>query len=233
MIQKIIRIGTSAGIVIPKKELTEMRLSIGDEVKITLQPVKKTAQSTAYASITAHGRFQPPLHVNHWNYLSEAFKLAANVRLLITNPFPGQSPEAHDAAAAWRTQAASNPFSYEERAFMFHKFFENMGIRKNRYTIEPFEITDPASFSVLDSKTPNLVNVYSEWSAGKVQKFRDSGLTVLQLDQPKVVDVSGTQIREIITNHKGDLKGLGLKLISAGFMPEAIPGLIEVLQSRQ
>ncbi len=42
MTQKIIRIGSSAGITIPKKELKELGLSIGDEVKYTLKPVKSS-----------------------------------------------------------------------------------------------------------------------------------------------------------------------------------------------
>jgi antitoxin component of MazEF toxin-antitoxin module len=232
MRQKIRRLGSSAGIIIPKSELAELQLAIGDEVKVTIEAVKKPKRAAAYSAITAHGRFQPPLHINHWNYLQEAFKLAEHVRLLITNPFPEQAPESHDAAASWRTQKESNPFSYDERVFMYHKFFETMGISKTRYSIEPFDITNPESFKVLDPAVPNLVNVYSEWSAGKVQKFRDNGLTVMQLDQPKSVDVSGTQIREIINQHQGGLVELGPKLIAAGFMTEAVPGLIEVLEAR-
>jgi nicotinamide mononucleotide adenylyltransferase len=232
MIQKLIQIGSSLGIIIPKKVLDELGLKVGDQVNATVKAIKKLETAHSYPDITAHGRFQPPLHVNHWNYLSEAFKLSDHVRLLITNPYPEVAPEAHDAAASWRSQAASNPFSYDERVFMFSKFFTAMGISKDRYSIEPFDITKQESFSVLDSDTPNLVNVYSEWSAGKVQKFRNSGLTVIQLDQPKEIAVSGTQIREIINEHTDDLQTLGPKLIDAGFMAEAIPGLLEVLERR-
>lgn len=38
MKQKIIQIGSSAGVTIPKKQLTELGLSIGDEVKIKIEP---------------------------------------------------------------------------------------------------------------------------------------------------------------------------------------------------
>lgn len=41
MTQKIIRIGSSAGITIPKKELKELGLGVGDEVNYRLEPVKK------------------------------------------------------------------------------------------------------------------------------------------------------------------------------------------------
>lgn len=42
MVQKVIKIGTSAGVTIPKKQLDELGLRIGDEVNITLSPVKDT-----------------------------------------------------------------------------------------------------------------------------------------------------------------------------------------------
>lgn len=39
MVQKVIKIGSSAGVTIPKKQLQELGISIGDEVKLTIQPV--------------------------------------------------------------------------------------------------------------------------------------------------------------------------------------------------
>ncbi len=41
MIQSIIKIGSSAGVTIPKKQLGELGLSVGDKVTITVEPVKK------------------------------------------------------------------------------------------------------------------------------------------------------------------------------------------------
>jgi antitoxin component of MazEF toxin-antitoxin module len=43
-IQKIIRIGSSAGVTIPKKQLDELNLNTGDEVKVSLEPVKQDGQ---------------------------------------------------------------------------------------------------------------------------------------------------------------------------------------------
>jgi nicotinamide mononucleotide adenylyltransferase len=212
--------------------LEEKSLKVGDKVKASVEAVVQAEGKHAYTDITAHGRFQPPLHVNHWNYLKEAFRLAEHVRLLITNPYPHEAPESSDASASWRNKADSNPFTYDERVHMFGKFFTAMGINKERYSIEPFDITEPKSFSVLDKDVPNLVNVYSEWSAGKVKKFRNHGLIVLQLDQPKEINVSGTKIRELINTHDGDYMELGKKLKEVGFMPEAVPGLVEVLEHR-
>jgi len=47
MVQKVIKIGTSAGVTIPKKQLDEMGVAIGDEVTINIKPAnsqKKHAQ---------------------------------------------------------------------------------------------------------------------------------------------------------------------------------------------
>ena len=41
MTQKIIKIGSSAGVTIPKKQLEELGLGVGDEVKVTFEPAKK------------------------------------------------------------------------------------------------------------------------------------------------------------------------------------------------
>lgn len=41
MARKVIKIGSSTGVTIPKKQLEELGLSIGDEVNITVEPVSK------------------------------------------------------------------------------------------------------------------------------------------------------------------------------------------------
>jgi len=40
-IQKVIRIGTSAGVTIPAKEMRRQNIKFGDEVKITVEPAPK------------------------------------------------------------------------------------------------------------------------------------------------------------------------------------------------
>ena len=40
MTQKIIQIGSSAGVTIPKQQLKELGLAIGDEVNIDIRPTK-------------------------------------------------------------------------------------------------------------------------------------------------------------------------------------------------
>ncbi len=45
--QKIIKIGTSAGVTIPAKELKNLNLEVGDEVEIKITPTQKTLDETA------------------------------------------------------------------------------------------------------------------------------------------------------------------------------------------
>lgn len=44
MVQKIIKIGSSAGVTIPKKQLEELGIAIGDEVKLTIEPVASSGK---------------------------------------------------------------------------------------------------------------------------------------------------------------------------------------------
>lgn len=41
MVQKVIKIGSSLGVTIPKKQLDELGIAVGDEVKINLESVSK------------------------------------------------------------------------------------------------------------------------------------------------------------------------------------------------
>ena len=41
MTQKVIKIGTSAGVTIPKKVLDEQGIKIGDEIDVSIKPVQK------------------------------------------------------------------------------------------------------------------------------------------------------------------------------------------------
>lgn len=181
-------------------------------------------------AITVHGRFQPPIHINHWNYIKQGFDRADHVTLLITNPF---QDEAFDAAASWRNDPENNPFSFDERKYMFEMLLTNLGIDKSRYDIKPFNIKDPESFKDLDPDVPNLVNVYSEWSDKKDATFKEHGLKTIRLEMPKTVQVSGTLLRKIIKEHQGSDAELADKLVEAGLIKEAVPGLLKVMADRR
>jgi nicotinamide mononucleotide adenylyltransferase len=180
--------------------------------------------------VTVHGRFQPPVHINHWDYIQEGFNRAEHVTLLITNPF---QDEAYDPAASWRNNPDNNPFTFDERKYMFETLFRNLGIHRSRYDIRPFNIKDPNSFKELDPAVPNLVNVYSEWSEKKVTLFQDHGLPTIRLEMPKTVQVSGTLLRRIILEHQGSSQQLGHMLVDAGLIKQALPGLLAIIESQQ
>lgn len=49
MVQKVIKIGSSLGVTIPKKEVNELNLVVGDEVDISIQ--KKTTKYAKHAQL--------------------------------------------------------------------------------------------------------------------------------------------------------------------------------------
>lgn len=181
--------------------------------------------------ITIHGRFQPVLHVNHWNnVVRPGFELADHVTILITNPCNNEQPS---ASAPWRHGMQSNPWTYDERVLMFRALFKALQIDPIRYDFRPFNIKDEASFDSLDRAVPCFVNIYSPWSEEKAKAFKAHGLPVITRHESRVGDISGTSIREIISKHDGSDKDLKRKLVVAGFMPKAVPGLLTILRNQR
>ena len=177
-------------------------------------------------SITVNGRFQPPLHINHWNYISNAFRIADKVSILITNPDLNE-PAIRESVS--RNKPENNPFSYEERTKIFESFFDTIGIPRCKYEFKPFRITDEKDWSnILDKEIPNLINTYGEWSNTKLEKFKKLGYKVIHSSIPKVKKISGTLIRKILKENISTAEKK-IKLIEAGYMPEAVNGLFNVL----
>ena len=180
--------------------------------------------------VTVHGRFQPPLHINHWNYVSPAFDLADKVTILITNP---NLDESDVKETNHRNKKENNPFTYEQRVKIFQKFFEAMRIPAKRYEFKPFKITSDADWDkILSKAVPNLVNTYGPWSRAKLEKFKVLGYKVIHSDKHKIIDVSGKNIRKILSRllPQAELKK---KLVKAGYMKEAIDGLFKVLKKKR
>ncbi|MFC1623516.1 hypothetical protein ACFL05_00145 [Patescibacteria group bacterium] len=176
--------------------------------------------------ITIHGRFQPPLHINHNNYVMDAFNRAEKVIILITNPY---LDEKNVKEANHRNNEENNPFTYKERVEIFKNYFNEIGISPDRYKFKPFDITNEKKWNnVLNKNTPNLVNVYGDWSEAKVELFRKNGFEVIRTDNPKEINISGTDIRRIIRkNTHGEEKRK--ELIKAGYIPKAVDGLFKIL----
>lgn len=177
-------------------------------------------------AITIHGRFQPPLHVNHfYTYVSTAFQIANKVYILITNP---DLAETEVSEASHRSSAKNNPFTYDERVEIFTSFFDTIGIPKTRYAFKPFKITDDNEREkTLDKNVVNLVNTYGDWSNAKLEKFKRLGYKVIHSSFQKLVNISGTSIREII-NQEMDNDKKKIALVENGLMPQAVDKVIEI-----
>lgn len=198
----------------------------GDYIKYNLE----SFASFRIPEITVHGRFQPPLHVNHfYTYLATGFRIAEKVHILITNPY---LDEKNVNEAEHRNTSKNNPLSFNERVEIFEQFFKNIGISKTRFDIKPLDITNEATWNkVLDKNVPNLVNTYGDWSEAKLSKFQDNGYRVIHSSFPKFVNASGTQIRKLILTDM-DLKEKKQKLLNAGLMPEALESVLDVFMKK-
>lgn len=181
-----------------------------------------------FPEVTVHGRFQPPLHKNHYNYIADAFKIADKVHILITNPYLNDKDRKE---ALHRSLVENNPFTYEERVEIFKIFFNKINISKSRYDFSPFEITKESAWNNLNKKIPNLINTYSDWSYSKMDKFKKLGFVVIHSNIPRAEDVSGNGIRKIL-REKINLDEAKEKLIQAGYMKEAIEGLFEIIKKK-
>lgn len=181
-------------------------------------------------AITVHGRFQPPLHINHANYVLDAFERAEKVTILITNPYTSEKAVAE---SSHRNRLENNPFNCEERVKIFEGYFKQKGISPDRYEFRPFDITNESSWTqTLDRSVPNLVNIYGEWSKTKAERFTDAGYEVITTNNPKEVSVSGSDIREIIQEDIPEDEKRK-KLAEKGYAPEALDSLFEVLKSKE
>lgn len=179
--------------------------------------------------ITIHGRFQPPLHINHRNYIMDAFHMADKVIILITNPYLN---EADTKESSHRNNKEDNPFTYKERVKIFTDYFNKIGILKDRYEFKPFNITDKNNFrKTLKVSVPNLVNVYGAWSKKKEMNFRNNGFKVVCTHTPKEVPCSGIDIRNILRESISDVEKKN-KLLKIGYVPEAIEGLFRILNKK-
>ena len=181
--------------------------------------------------VTVHGRFQPPLHINHfYTYLAHAFRIAKKVRILITNP---TLDEQRREEALHRHTRENNPFTYDERVKIFRAVFTRLGIPPSRYEFKPFDITHENSWNkTLKKSVPNFLNTYSAWSDAKLKRFQEKGFRVIHANIPKICNVSGEQIRKILFSSLS-LKQKKQKLLAAGYLKEALPALFKIYGKRE
>ena len=54
MTQKVLRVGSSAAVTIPKQSLAELGLKVGDSVRVAIHPLKKSVIITPEKSLSKH-----------------------------------------------------------------------------------------------------------------------------------------------------------------------------------
>ncbi len=64
MTQKLLRVGTSAAVTIPKKSLKELGLKIGDEITVRVDRDKKTVTIEPITSLSPQGKRVAELTLN-------------------------------------------------------------------------------------------------------------------------------------------------------------------------
>ena len=187
------------------------------------------AGSMIFPYVVVHGRFQPPLHINHFTYINNAFCIGEHVKILITNPMAN---EKETNIAPHRSKSENNPFTYDERIKIFRAFLNARKILPSRYSFAPFDITDDEAWDKLDKNDVYLVNTYSPWSEKKFAKFSKKGFKVIHSTIRRKEDISGTLIRSILKK-KISMNEKKKEFIRAGYMPEAIEGLLCVVAARE
>ena len=148
-----------------------------------------------------HGRFQP-FHVGHLKYLRDALERTRRCLLVgITNP-DSISTEVADGADEHRHLAASNPFSFVDRARMVSRSLDldlkHSGIPT--VLVVPFDIHRPDLWGFLPPETVQLVNILEEWDEEKVRRFRNAGFRVSEIPHDRIT--SGTLAREMLLSRE-------------------------------
>ena len=64
MTQKVLKVGTSAAVIIPKKSLKELGLKIGDEVRVSVNSRRKTVSISPRSVLSARDKYIAKLGID-------------------------------------------------------------------------------------------------------------------------------------------------------------------------
>ncbi|MCZ6672423.1 MAG: nicotinate-nucleotide adenylyltransferase [Verrucomicrobia bacterium] len=144
-----------------------------------------------------HGRLQP-LHNEHLKkYILAAYKQCEFLIVGITNPDPALTGE--HAAAPHRTQEASNPFTYYERALIVQASLLEAGLGWEDFMVVPFPINKPEYIKYyVPTDATFFMTIYDKWGHAKRELLENQGFRVEVLCEEESRDgtISSTQIRE-------------------------------------
>lgn len=149
-----------------------------------------------YASI--HGRFQP-FHNGHLAYLTAALERTDFLIVGITQHMIRRMVQVTAPDAVHRGAPHSNPLSYYERATIIDAVLADLEVSRDRYTITPFPIEDPAQLvDFVPSAVPILTTTYDRWNEAKIATLRAEGFEVDNLWTAETKAVEGHVVRRLI-----------------------------------
>jgi cytidyltransferase-like protein len=151
--------------------------------------------SRRYASV--HGRFQP-FHKGHLTYLNLAFQRCDHLIIGITNPDKRHLIQTE--ADPKRHLAAANPFTYYERYLMIKGSLLAAGMQLESFDIVPFPIDSPQLLENYCPKVPVYLRDRGAWTKSKILTLQSCGWFVEILTDSTDLDITGTEIRQRITN---------------------------------
>jgi nicotinamide-nucleotide adenylyltransferase len=140
-----------------------------------------------------HGRFQP-FHNGHLEYMSRAAERCDELFVGITNPDPTRiKPEQEDPL---RHLPESNPWSYVERLLMVEAAATELGLDLARVHVIPFPVNEPELWpAYVPAGVTQYLRVFSAWGGAKLDRLREAGYDVVVLDEGKVKQLSGADVR--------------------------------------
>ncbi len=123
-----------------------------------------------------HGRFQP-VHLEHEEYIFKAFEKCDHLIVGITQ-YDNNSLVTCEADPH-RSEAFSNPLSYEERVNLIRGLFEDRSIQTDKYSFSPFPIDQPEKMKLfIDTSVICFTTILDEWNEVKVRRLEHLGYRV-------------------------------------------------------
>ena len=139
-----------------------------------------------------HGRFQP-FHLEHLRYFRIAWEQCEKIIVGITNPDPSTIVE--DPLSGHRHRPQDNPFTFFERLMMIQETLCDEGIPLEKVLIVPLPIHHPDRWRhYIPPDTVMFVVSYSPWESRKVQRIREAGYEVIEIESLEK-GISGRDVR--------------------------------------
>lgn len=169
---------------------------------------------TSLAAVT--GRFQP-FHVEHLELVQRALGEFDRVVIGVTNP-DSRSLQAHPNSAH-RHKPEANPYTYWQRYRMITAALGECGL-VDRVEVVPFPLDEPSVWAqYIPLHAVQYVRVYTPWERSKVERLRDGGYEVRDVQPRSSKPLRASDIRASLA---GDNDAAWQMLV-----PGSIVGMLE------